>query len=946
MHVCLYGIQSGYGAIGLTRRIFSCVCVAQLGVFLALDCNVSTIASEIVGRDSSSVGTHDRKQLQHRSSGCPDDQESSHSERFIQRIDDAVRKIDRVITDHIGDNHSALLDQVGSVDDLQDHVTSVQSSVYHLKHAVYDLEALVKSQHQKLQTNIQKHRNVDKCGEILRRVLRYNQLSERVLGSSLSAAVAGSHARLRAASSSSSSDHTAAAGTALQSSGELNSEMVTLALAIREIETLVVDPQFEDLTVVRASLPSIRRIAANIRRDVRANLRSGMQKLSQADVGDALQILFYLGNLTESVQATVNDVIQEVERKCGGAIAEEMLVSSSHSASSQNGGAPEATAQKADVWKAIQDVFDVIRIHALQVWNLQRVLVKMLDPSTCKNYLELVIDKDEPTLFATFWEVSCAIVRELFSSTLNYRSSVKIMLIASYPRMREEANRVLNELYAATHQNSDSELLADTVPAGHAGRLHKDVLKGIAGSSSERNQLLDSMAPLYDAFTDRAYRRMSNPIQLMFPQSTNFHTSPPGRSDMQTLARTIYSEVDQAGQDPVLIDGALQQIRKAVTLFCANAKRMMNTGKAAIATTPAFGRTPAQAHNVSLLSVLNQLEETLNEVATRVTAVASRNSHHTASSISDAGSSASQKELQALCEKEITPCRDVIQTLEYSVLGYYLQGLCMLLEGIFAKMHDESFADRSPGERAGVHAQSNGSKYMSEFNGAFHVLLEEHIKRLPSAPSVATCVSDFVARLISVFIRHASLLRPLQENGKLRLANDMAQLELRLEHILPLKTLGAPYEELRAFRHMMFLESGSILRDSTIDKIRPTNVWHHLISRAPAELQLPHQMKRWTASKYIDWLDRSAGLESRSSPLSKSSESLSITKLPLAYPCLKDRKIALSAEKEAWKEIVTCLDAYAQRVSAVADAPISPIYETLQESGAILLAGYEMTVSR
>lgn len=913
-------------------------------MFFAPDCNVSAIASEIVARDASSVvGKQPRDSAASATSDFGlNGRDSSHSERFIQRMDDAVRKIDRVITEHIGDNHSALLDQVGSVDDLQDHVTSVQSSVHHLKHAVCDLEALVKTQQQKLQMSIQKHRNVDKCGEILRRMVRYNQLSERVTGSTLSVVTGPSTSRGRAVSTDH-HYHTASS----TSSSEVTSEMVTLALAIREIESLVADPQFEDLTIVRMSLPNIRRIGANIRRDVRANLRSGMQKLSQADVGDALQVLFYLGNLTESVQTTVNDVIQDVERKCGAAIAEEMLVNTAY-AQNGNGGGQEAAAQKADVWKAIQDVFEAIRMHALQVWNLQRVLVKMLDASSGRNYLELVIEQDEPTLFATFWEVSCAIVRELFSATLNYRSSVKIVLIASYPRMREEANRVLNELYVATHHKQlDSELLAESVAQGHGttSSSSKDTFQGIAGSPSERNQLLDSMAPLLDAFTDRAYRRMSNPIQLMFPQSSNFHTSPPGRSDMQTLARTIFSEVEQAGQDPVLLDGALQQIRKAVTLFCTNVKRIMNTGKAATTTTPSFGRTPAQAHNVGLLNVLHQLEEALSEVATRVTAAGNANNLHSTTSMPEA-SSVSSKELQALCTKEMSPCHELIQGIEYSMLGYYLQGLCVLLEGIFGKMHDESFADRS-GANASAPQQSGGSRYMSEFSNAFHVVLEEHIKRLPNARFAGICVSDFVARLISVFVRHASLLRPLQENGKLRLANDMAQLELRLEHILPLKTLGAPYEELRAFRHMMFLESNSILRDSTIDKIRPSNVWHHLISRAPVELQLPHQMKRWTASKYIDWLDKSAGFEGRTSPSAKSSELLSIAALPLGYPCLKDPRTALHAEKEAWKEIGQCLDAYAQRISASAvDAPISPIYETLLESGSILLAGYEMTLSR
>lgn len=182
----------------------------------------------------------------------------------------------------------------------------------------------------------------------------------------------------------------------------------------------------------------------------------------------------------------------------------------------------------------------------------------------------------------------------------------------------------------------------------------------------------------------------------------------------------------------------------------------------------------------------------------------------------------------------------------------------------------------------------------------------------------------------------------------------MAQLELRLENIVPLRNVGAPYEELRAFRHMIFLDNSEILRDTTIDKIRPSNVWHHLTSRAPPELQLPHQMKHWTASKYIEWLDTRAAIGQSSSPSSTpppssgkaSGLSPSWKELPLGYPCLKDSRLSLQAEKQAWKEMVKCLDAYSQRVSASTNSELSPIYDLLQESSAILLAGYEVMVSR
>ncbi|CAH0487344.1 unnamed protein product [Peronospora farinosa] len=939
---------------------------AQLGVFLSSNCNVNAIASVIVARDSTShdVSGSSRRRASFTTNDIATNEDPdglSQLEQFLERLDNAVQRIDRVISEHIGEHHATLLDQVSSVDELQDHVMSVQSSVGQLKQSVHLLESQVREQHEELRDAIQRYRNVEQCGDIVRRVLRFQQLSDRVIGSELNQVDAAS------------TEMVVETGSSLIGDARQN-EMASVALAIREMEMLVQDERFEELSVVRAKLPATRKLGTNLKREVRTALRSSIESLSQANVGDALQILFYLGDLATTAQASVNDVIQELERRCTAAISEEKLMGSSgtnlNGLNSSNGLPSGSIVQKSDVWKALQDVFDVIRVHALQVWNLQRVLLKMVDPASGKKYMDLVLALDEPSLFATFWEVTCAIVRELFASTLSYSTAVKSVLIAEYPRMREQATRVLNEMYTATGQSAGAEFITDSLNAAteaidaKSGVTEREMAP-IAGSVAERAQLLDSMAPLHDAFIDRAYRRMLNPIQLMFPQSSSFHASPPGRSDMQTLSRTILSELEQAGQDPVLLDGVLEQVQKAVILFCSNVKTIMHQGKAAAATLPSFGRTSAQAHNVGLMNVLSLLDGAVEEVENRVKLTAAKNGSQaetTASVSCTAGVIATgvvtPKEAKSLCTKSLAPCRQMIGDLEYAMLGYYLQALAVLLEDIFAKMHSESFGDQSAATgvaASGDTPRSNGefrpspstsgSKYMQEFINAFSIILEEHLRRLPVATFATKCMVDFVERLISVFIRHASLLRPLTENGKLRLANDMTQLELRLEHIVPMCNVGASYEELRAFRHMIFLENGEILRDTTIDKIRPSNVWHHLTSRAPPELQLPHQMKNWTASKYIEWLDTTR--QSSSSTSDKPSAlSPSWRELPLGYPCLKDSRLGLQAEKQAWKEISKCLDAYSQRVSASANAELSPVYDLLQESSTILLAGYEVMDSR
>lgn len=170
---------------------------AQLGVFLSPECNVSAIASAVVARDSASrdVSGASRRRASSATSftaAGDDTDEPSQSEQFVERLDGAVQRIDRVISEHIGEHHATLLDQVGSVDELQGHVTSVQSSVGQLKQLVHSLQALVREQHENLRDTIQRYRNVEQCGDIVRRVLRFQQLSDRVLSSDLNHADASS----------------------------------------------------------------------------------------------------------------------------------------------------------------------------------------------------------------------------------------------------------------------------------------------------------------------------------------------------------------------------------------------------------------------------------------------------------------------------------------------------------------------------------------------------------------------------------------------------------------------------------------------------------------------------------------------------------------------------------------------------------------------------------
>uniref|UniRef100_A0A8C2GNZ5 Conserved oligomeric Golgi complex subunit 5 n=1 Tax=Cyprinus carpio TaxID=7962 RepID=A0A8C2GNZ5_CYPCA len=112
-------------------------------------------------------------------------------------------------------------------------------------------------------------------------------------------------------------------------------------------------------------------------------------------------------------------------------------------------------------------------------------------------------------------------------------------------------------------------------------------------------------------------------------------------------------------------------------------------------------------------------------------------------------------------------------------------------------------------------------------------------------------------RAITLFIRHASLLRPLGEGGKMRLAADFAQMELAVAPLCRrVSDLGKAYRLLRSFRPLLFQTSEHIASSQALGDLIPySTILHFLFTRAPAELKSPHQRAEWSISRYSQWLD-------------------------------------------------------------------------------------------
>jgi hypothetical protein len=226
------------------------------------------------------------------------------------------------------------------------------------------------------------------------------------------------------------------------------------------------------------------------------------------------------------------------------------------------------------------------------------------------------------------------------------------------------------------------------------------------------------------------------------------------------------------------------------------------------------------------------------------------------------------------------------------------------LESCILQIHDQNFgADDAD-------MDNNASSYMEELQRSILHFRKEFLSRLlPSAANANTAGTESIctrltrqmaSRVLIFYIRHASLVRPLSEWGKLRMAKDMAELELAVgQNLFPVEQLGAPYRALRAFRPLVFLETSQMGSSPLINDLPPSIVLHHLYTRGPDELESPMQKNRLSPKQYSLWLDN-------------------------------------QREDQIWKGIKATLDDYAVKIRSRGDKEFSPVYPLMLQIGSSL----------
>lgn len=586
-------------------------------------------------------------------------------------------------------------------------------------------------------------------------------------------------------------------------------------------------------------------------------LERGLEGFNQAEVGAGLQVFYNLGELRTTVDGLINKYKTQGVKSVSVALDMKTISSSGGGGFGgpggiQSRGTPQlgggAKAKEA-LWQRMATCMDHLHSVVVAIWHLQRVLSKKRDPFTHALLLDEVMQEGDSILTARVWEAIVKSFANQMKSTFTASSFVKEIFTVGYPKLFSMIDNLLERI------SRDTDV--------------KGVLPAITAEG--RDQMVAAIEVFQNAFLGLCLSRLSDLVNSVFPMSNR--GSVPSKEHISRIISRIQEEIEAVQLDARLTLLVLREISKVLLLLAQRAEYQISTGpEARQISGPA---TPAQVKNFTLCQHLQDIHTSISAIA---------------------------KQLPPIATDVLSPSLNTIYEVACDSVTSLFQSMLDRLETTILQIHTQNFSPLGPDAAMDNHS----SPYMEQLQKHITHFRTEFLSRLlpsSSTKSISTetictrLVRTMAARVLIFFIRHASLVRPLSESGKLRMARDMAELELAVgQNLYPVEQLGVPYRALRALRPVIFLETSQLGSSPVIQDLPPSVVLHHLYSRGPDELQSPMQRNKLTPLQYSLWLDS-------------------------------------QGEDQIWKGIKATLDDYAVGVRARGDKEFSPVYPLMLSIG-------------
>ncbi|XP_062928615.1 conserved oligomeric Golgi complex subunit 5 isoform X1 [Mobula hypostoma] len=716
----------------------------------------------------------------------------------LAKLSQGISQLDKELHVQVVARHENLLAQATGIESLEGVLQMMQTRISALQCTVDRIRGKIVDPYNKIVARTAQLTRLQAACDLLRRIIRILYLSKRLQGQ-------------------------------LQGGSR---EITKAAQSLNELDYLSQGVDLSGIDVIENDLLFIARARLEVENQAKRLLEQGMETQNPTQVGTALQVFYNLGTLKETISNVVDGYRLSLEDNIGNALDIRVLTQPIQATMRGPGRATmpppgNTPAFRAALWTNMEKLMDQICAACGQVQHLQKVLIKKRDPVTHVCFIDEITKDSHTDILYAFWNSVTEMLTLKFQQATNSSTFLKQAFEGEYPKLL----RLYNDLWKRLQQYSHS--IQSSVTTGGFSDLPpefplededaQDIFMLKKQDYDPEKSLKDSLQFYESAYLSKSLSRLFDPINLVFPPGGR---NPPSDDELDSIIKTITSEFNVASVDPNLCLAVAKNVAKTIHLFGVKSEQLLCTqGDASQVIGPL---TEGQRRNVAVVNSLYKLHQSVLKMLSTLSSFPSA------------------------VEQTVRTALETIQALMGSAIQPLLNSVEDSVEAIIITMHQEDFAGSLSGK-----PEVPCSLYMKELQGFISRVMSDYFKNFECVDFIYDSTENIAQRTIQLFIRNASLLRPLGEGGKMRLAADFAQMELAVAPLCRrVSDLGKSYRLLRSFRPLLFQTSEHIANSPAAGDIIPySTILHFLFTRAPTDLKSPHQRAEWSVARYSQWLD-------------------------------------------------------------------------------------------
>ncbi|XP_073184558.1 conserved oligomeric Golgi complex subunit 5 isoform X2 [Lepidochelys kempii] len=734
----------------------------------------------------------------------------------LAKLAQGISQLDKELHLQVVARHEDLLAQATGIGSLEGVLQMMQTRIGALQSTVDRIRAKIIDPYNKIVSRTAQLAKLQAACDLLRRIIRILYLSKRLQGQ-------------------------------LQGGSR---EITKAAQSLNELDYLSQGIDLSGIEVIENDLLFIARARLEVENQAKRLLEQGVETQNPTQVGTALQVFHNLGTLKDTISNVVDGYCASLDENIKSALDIKVLTQPPQTVTRGGPGravmpTPGNTAAfRAALWTNMEKLMDQICAACAQVQHLQKVLTKKRDPVSHVCFIEEIVktntaatltsatdtlvpkfQEGQSDILYTFWTAVTQTLSSQFQMATDSSVFLKQAFEGEYPKLL----RLYNDLWKRLQQYSqniqrnfnssgNTDLFAELQQMEED--THDIFMQKKQDYDSEK-ALKDSLQPYEAAYLSKSLSRLFDPINLVFPPGGR---NPPSTDELDSIIKTIASELNVAAVDPNLSLAVSKNVAKTIQLYGVKSEQLLSTqGDASQVIGPL---TEGQRRNVAVVNSLYRLHQSVLKVVS------------------------SQSSFPAAAEQTIATALKTIHDLMGSAVQPLLNSVGDSVEAIIITMHQEDFSGSGKPDVP-------CSLYMKELQGFIARVMSDYFRHFECFDFVFDNTEAIAQRAIELFIRNASLLRPLGEGGKMRLAADFAQMELAVAPLCRrVSDLGKSYRLLRSFRPLLFQTSEHIANSPAVGDIIPFSIiLQFLFTRSPPELKSPFQRAEWSIARYSQWLD-------------------------------------------------------------------------------------------